>query len=768
VVHPVATLILSAGLALALGSGVFRLTRDPRPDAFIPTGYAALTDKQRVDDFFGLTEPVVVGVIREAPGGIFHPPTLKLIRDLTDAIKKLPQVEPAEVLSLATESGVYFENGEPGFELLMKMVPTNAAGCEALKRDVLSYELYTGTLVAADGSAACIVIQLRDERRAEDVYRALRELLDTFPAGDEQRIVAGEAAVRAHMGNAVSDDALRMNFIAPVVMVLVLVLTYRTLRGTVLPLSVIGAASALALGLMGFSGVPVYIVTNGIFVIIMALGVCYSLHVLGQYYEEQIHLQGRTRQAVIVDACMLLWYPVLMTSLTDFTGFLSLYSPGGMPPIGHFGLFTAAGVLGALLFTYTFLPAGLAVLPLQMSRVFAQRNQPGALDAVSASLNWWGRFVFRRRVMVLGVSGAGLVILGWGASKLVVNDARILAFKDHHPLVQAARALNARFDGTSQLNLVVTGAGRGALLPPEALRKIEALEAFTETLPHVGGTHSVVGWIKRAHQKLHEDKPEFYAIPNDPEDIKYYLDTLGAPTCPMSCQLRQVIDPSYAVANLIVRMRSSEFIHQRAVIQALERYLAAHFTDSSLQVQFAGRVNLDYHWLRMIRSSHIQSVISSAACSLLLTALMFRSLVGGLICTLIVGVVVLFDYAVMGFAGIPLGVGTSMFASIAIGTGVDFPIHLLDRLRHGLNKPETDAEAVFASALAFTGRALFFSAAVVATGLLLLCVSQFRTLVEFGLLIGLAMIASFIVSVTLLPALVAVFRPRFVWGRSAG
>jgi hypothetical protein len=145
---------------------------------------------------------------------------------------------------------------------------------------------------------------------------------------------------------------------------------------------------------------------------------------------------------------------------------------------------------------------------------------------------------------------------------------------------------------------------------------------------------------------------------------------------------------------------------------------------------------------------------------------MFRSLVAGLLCTLIVGLVVLFDYAVMGFTGIPLGVGTSMFASIAIGTGVDFPIHLLDRLRHGLSCPQAKPEQVFANALAFTGRALFFAAGVVAMGLLLLCVSQFRTLVEFGLLIGLAMVFSFVISVTLLPALVATFKPRVIWGRT--
>jgi predicted RND superfamily exporter protein len=278
----------------------------------------------------------------------------------------------------------------------------------------------------------------------------------------------------------------------------------------------------------------------------------------------------------------------------------------------------------------------------------------------------------------------------------------------------------------------------------------------------------VAGWVKRAHQKLNEEKPEFYTIPSDPKDTKFYLDSLGAATCPMSSLLREVIDPTYTTANLIVRMRSSEYIHERQVIQAVEKYLAQHFPEPDWKTELAGRVNLDYHWLRMIKTSHIWGVVFSAFFTLLQTALMFRSVVAGVLCTVTVGFVCLVDYAVMGLAGIPLGVGTSMFASIAIGVGVNPAIHILDRLRLGLRVPGADPERVFSDALAFTGYRLFYAAFVLVIGFGLLCLSEFRTLVEFGLLIGLAIGAAFVVSVTLLPALVAAWKPRFVWGEHSG
>jgi hypothetical protein len=752
--------------ALAIGSGALRLRRNTSPDAFIPAQHPALAAKQRVDARFGLTEPIVVGVLRDAPGGIFNPKTLALIQQLTAQIKTLPHVGAADVLSLATESGVYFDaNGEPGFDRLMRQLPADALACEALKKDVLSYKLYKGTLVAADGSAACIVIRLRDEALADEIDQSLGKLLARFPVNDERLVVAGEAVVRARMGKAVSDDALRMNFYVPLIMFLLIVLAYRTVRGTVLPLAVIGAASAFALGLMGFAGIPVYIVTNGIFVVIMALSVSFSLNLMGQYYEEQLSLRGRSREEVVAAACATLFFPVLVTATTDSTGFLAFYLTGGMPPIRYFGLFTCVGVLAALLYAFTVLPAGLAVVPLKMSPVCGRPEEPRGLDRVGKLLARTGKWVFRRRAAVLLAGAALAALAAWGASKVVVNDARILAFKDRHPLVQAVKELNARFDGASQLNIVVTAPTNGALLQPEVLRKIEALEAFTETLPCVGGTHSVASWVKRAHQKLHDDKPEFYAIPADASDTKYYLDTLGAPTCPLSSLLHEVVDPTYTAANLIVRMRSSEYVHQRQVIQAVEGYLREHFPAPAWRCELAGRVNLDYEWLRMIKTSHILGVAFSALCVLLQTALMFRSLVAGLLCTLTVGIVCLVDYAVMGLAGVPLGVGTSMFASIAIGVGVNPAVHVLDRLRLKLREPDADPERVFSEALAFTGRRLFFAAFVLVVGFGLLCLSEFRTLVEFGLLIGLAIGAAFVASVTLLPAAAAAWKPRFIWGQ---
>ncbi|NQU23429.1 MAG: MMPL family transporter, partial [Candidatus Nealsonbacteria bacterium] len=415
-----------------------------------------------------------------------------------------------------------------------------------------------------------------------------------------------------------------------------------------------------------------------------------------------------------------------------------------------------------------------SVLPLQTSRAFARArtgDAPRKLDFAAVAMGRIGTFIYRRRREVLLLGAILIALAAWGATKMYVNDARILAFKSDHSIVRAADALNERFDGTSHLNIVLTPrreSETGLFLQPDVLRQVEQLEAYTETLDYVGGTHSLAGWVKRAHEKANEGDPDYYAIPNDTEETKFYLDALSSDApddrLGMADLLGEIVDPTYTRTNLVVRMKSSQYIHQSPVIESLQAYLDEHFPKNGpLHAQLAGRANLDYHWVRIIRTSHIRSVCLAFVCVLLLTGLMFRSVVAGLLCTMTVGTAVAAIYAMMGFGHIPLGVGTSMFASIAIGAGVNFPIHIIDRLRTRLSDPQVDAEEVFRDTFTFTGRALLFTALVIAGGFLLLCVSEFRTLVRFGLLISAGMVVSFLTSVTLLPALLAVWRPRFLY-----
>lgn len=149
---------------------------------------------------------------------------------------------------------------------------------------------------------------------------------------------------------------------------------------------------------------------------------------------------------------------------------------------------------------------------------------------------------------------------------------------------------------------------------------------------------------------------------------------------------------------------------------------------------------------------------------LFISAWLFRSLVAGVLALLPVVSSILLVYASMVLLDIRLGIGTSMFASVAIGLGVDFAIHTIDRLRVAFQRmPENPRQAIL-SLYPHTGWALLFNFLAIACGFGVLISSQVVPLMNFGMIVALAVSTSFITSMTLIPALVYLFRPAAICG----
>jgi hypothetical protein len=93
--------------------------------------------------------------------------------------------------------------------------------------------------------------------------------------------------------------------------------------------------------------------------------------------------------------------------------------------------------------------------------------------------------------------------------------------------------------------------------------------------------------------------------------------------------------------------------------------------------------------------------------------------------------------------------------------GVDYSIHFLwryrDERRRGLAPPEAVERT-----LKTTGRGIVFNGLSVVVGFAVLVVSAFYPVRFFGLLVAISILASLLGGLVVLPALVLVFRPRFL------
>ena len=298
---------------------------------------------------------------------------------------------------------------------------------------------------------------------------------------------------------------------------------------------------------------------------------------------------------------------------------------------------------------------------------------------------------------------------------------------------------------------------------PAVLARIEALQAFLVTLPAINGTTSIVDYLKQLHRSVNENDLSFYRIPDDPLLIAQLFFLYNASADPTDFE--EEVDTLFQRALIRANVNRGDYLNNRALIPAVEAYLADSFNTDGVYGTVTGRIDVDYHWIDGIAQSSVLSVALSFAAVTLTAMLVFRSMVAGLIAVVPVGVAVLIVYAVMGFGGIALGVGTSMFAAIAIGLGVDFAIHTLDRIRT-LTRRHGITDAAILGMFPTTGRALLFNFIAIALGFGVLATSDVPPLIKFGALVAIAVAAAFLAAMTVVPALVRLLRPASLAQRS--
>jgi len=213
-------------------------------------------------------------------------------------------------------------------------------------------------------------------------------------------------------------------------------------------------------------------------------------------------------------------------------------------------------------------------------------------------------------------------------------------------------------------------------------------------------------------------------------------------------------------------MDSARYQQDKVVVESTQKYLDEVFNTSDIKATLSGRVNVDYHWFDTLLGTQFKSVAFALSLVWLIVCISLRSVYGGTLAVIPVLLGCLSVYAYMGLTGITLAVGTSMTAAIALGIGVDFSIHTLDRVKLLVTEEGLDLETALRQLYPSTGRALLFSFVAVFVGFGLLGLSYVPPLSKLGMLIAFSVLISFISSMTVLPVLLKVLNPGFLRSKS--
>jgi len=213
-----------------------------------------------------------------------------------------------------------------------------------------------------------------------------------------------------------------------------------------------------------------------------------------------------------------------------------------------------------------------------------------------------------------------------------------------------------------------------------------------------------------------------------------------------------------------VQLRTMGMNDSYAIFHEIEKYVAANFP-SDVEVTIGGTTMVESSINNLVMESQIISMFFSLLCVFIIITLSNKSLVAGLIGITPLTITILLNFAIMGFAGIKLNLGTSMVAAVSVGVGIDYTIHCLEAYKREYIAAgaASGGKGDFLRRVFFSsGKAIIINALSVGAGFAVLMLSRFVMLGDLGLLIAITMISSALVSLTLLPALLAIFKPKFV------
>jgi uncharacterized protein len=763
------TVILMGAIIISVAC-VFlpRLVTDTRPNSFLQPDNPALVYRELVKEQFGLSDPLVIAVVDEGPQGIFAPSTLSLVQWLSDEVSVLPNIEESRVFSLATEKNITGTDEGMDIQPFFDPVPATQEEADRLRAAINDFPLYLGSLVAKDGQATLIVVELIDELQVEASYQRIMSLVSNAPNSNEsvQIHVAGEGAIAGYMGAYIESDARVLIPLAVLTITLIIVLAFRRLSSALVTNVIVFATILVSIGIMAGNGTPFFAITNALPVILIGIAVADAIHIYSHFFDLRSEQPEGDSESVIVQTMMEMVRPVTLTSLTTMAGFLGLYLAAAMPPLKYFGLYAALGVFIAWAYSMTVLPAlirltnpapGLPVADSRPAKAVLSRRFMAGVGKISIGYPRVIVTVFA----IVALSGV------YAASHILIDEDPVDIFHPSEPLYQADKIINRHMDGTNALDIVIKTSREGGLFELSHLRKIEALQDHVEALPHVGGSTSIVDYLKQMNRAMNGGAVEAYRLPDSEELAAQYFLLYSATSDPTDFE--EEIDYGYQTANIRVNLDTNRYQNYKAVVEDLQRYIEDEFNSQSIEAVLSGRLNLNYHWIRDLGYSHFAGLLVALLLVWAVSALLFGSVLAGVYTLIPVCAAVLFVYAAMVLLGMHVGVGTSMFAAVAVGLGVDYSIHVLSRLRalfEGFGAENT--KQAFDQFYLTTGRALLFNFLAIACGFGVLITSKISSLFNFGSIVVLAVAGSFVASMTLLPALIKLFRPGFMFSTQTG
>ncbi|MDC0547020.1 MMPL family transporter [Gammaproteobacteria bacterium] len=788
--------------------GIANFKLDASSDALVLEGDLALKKYRENEEEFGDSSFLIVTY--EPNNELFTKEALSTLEEIEQKLSNIDGVD--SVLSLL-DAPIFFQPKVSLTEVSdnLKDLTTEGIDLKLAKDEIINNPIYKDLIISADGSITAMQVVLRANDEYDLLVNKRYEILDTLSTKEpitkevrlslvkelqsiNQRIsslndneskfnsnlvqeirnilgfykneatlyLGGPAMITSDMMDYIKSDLVVFGSAVALVFAVMLYLFFGNIWFVILPILNAFFTTFVTAGFLGFMDWKISVVSSNFIALLLILTISLTVHVLVKINE--LKKESTDYKNSLIDSVNQMFLPCFFAAITTAVAFLSLLL-GDLKPVIEFGKMMAFGISIAFIFTFSFLPSAISLIKESQSRDYLSLHKITNKILSIAKNN---------SVSIYLVFASTFCILIFGTTKLVVENRFIDYFDEETEIHQGMLEIDKNLGGTATLDIIIKepfeemsedlieddffddglfddddSNASGYWWNVYSLAELEDIHDYLESLPEIGKVLSVSSGIKLARM-INDGK--------DLNDLELALLRSVLPEDIRETLLYSYINSDDSIVRISTRVNeSAENLNRKDLLEKINYDLKTRFNLPEERFEMTGLAVLYNNMLQSLFQSQIGSltlVFSVIALMLLLIFKSFKIMAIGLIPNIFVASSVV---GILGLLRIPLDIMTITVAAISVGMAVDNTIHYIYRYKKEMKATQSVEQALL-NAHTTTGRAIFYTAATIATGFSILSLSNFFPTQLFGIFTALAMLVAFISSLSLLPNLLVKFK----------
>ena len=458
-----------------------------------------------------------------------------------------------------------------------------------------------------------------------------------------------------------------------------------------------------------------------------------------------------------------MFWPILYTILTTICAFLSLIF-SEIKPIIDFGWMMTMGLVVSFLITFSLLPTLINFI--DDKNINIKENQNSKITYFLANKSIYNKSL----ILLITVLVILLSIIG--INKLEVENSFINYFSKETEIYKGMKLIDQKLGGTTPLEIILkfpkneeeSDNGNEEndwgedddenvekyWFTKDKIDKIDKIHNYLETLPEVGKVLSFSSIIEVA-TNLNNNKPlgslEMGVLYSKiPDSIK-----------------QEIVNPYISIENSEARINlrikdSQENLRRNDLLKKINFDLRNKLNLKDDEFKLAGVLILFNNLLQSLFKSQILTLGFVMMGILAMFLILFKNIKLSLIGVIPNFLAAFFILGIIGILNIPLDLMTITIAAITIGIAVDNSIHYIYRFKEEFSKIK-DYNKTIKHCHSTVGVAIVNTSITIVFGFSILFLSNFIPTIYFGIFTGIAMLFAMLSVLTLLPAMLLLFKP---------